>query len=505
MPMRRIILFVLFCLLGVHHLMANPITVSQAMEKANQFLNKRVAKQARAKASAAKSLKMMAAGKADSYYIFNVGEDGGYVVVSGDDATEEILGYSDTGSIDPETMPCNMRALLDSYSDQIQYLRENGITREQNVRGLKAANREYHIDENRLAHYDQTAPYNNLCPIDNGDRTLTGCAATAMAQLMYYYQWPSQTTSAIPGFITKTQKLDVQAVPANSTIDWSNIIKQYNTYYIVDVLDLFPHELWDTDEQADAIAKLMKYAGASVHMDYGESSSAAAYNIPFALKKYFGYSSSNLYYRSSYSNDEWNNKLCNELQNNGPILYYGNGSEGGHFFMLEGFQYDDDDYYYDINFGWDGRNNGKFLLTVVKDKFTYTNTQCAILDVTPQSTLTPVDIPLKLSTDEIKASATDIYSRSGNSDSFEGITLWLHVSNLSPVDTEFNDVAGGTFKTKGLDPKYVAKVPIDGMFKGKMTIVPGFKYKLGLFVQRFIPKKVSMYFISKFQQKKMGK
>ena len=83
----------------------------------------------------------------------------------------------------------------------------------------------------------------------------------------------------------------------------------------------------------------------------------------------------------------------------------------------------------------------------------------------------------------------------------------VKISSLcpGPVDTEFNDVAGGTFKTKGLDPKYVAKVAIDGMFKGKMTIVPGFKYKLGLFVQRFIPRKVSMYFISKFQQKKMGK
>ena len=72
-----------------------------------------------------------------------------------------------------------------------------------------------------------------------------------------------------------------------------------------------------------------------------------------------------------------------------------------------------------------------------------------------------------------------------------------------PVDTEFNDVAGGTFKTKGLSAKYVAKVAVDGMFKGKMTIVPGFKYKAGLFFQRLIPRRLSLMIISKFQQKKM--
>jgi hypothetical protein len=302
---------------------ANPVTLSQAREKAGQFLNKRVAKRARASAPKAKALKMMAAGRNDSYYIFNVGDGGGFVVVSGDDATEEILGYSDTGSINPDSMPCGMRMLLDSYADQIKFLRDNGITREQNQRVRKApAITSYHIDEERLAKYDQGEPYNNLCPFVGEERAATGCAATAMAELMYYYSWPSQTTSEIPGYISEAKELHIESIPAYTSIDWGNIIKQYNTYYIVDVLDIFPHRLWDTDDQASAIANLMKMAGASVHMDYDESSSAVNYNIPYALKKYFGYETANIYYRNSFTAEQWNEKLCNELLLDKPIMYY---------------------------------------------------------------------------------------------------------------------------------------------------------------------------------------
>lgn len=426
MPMRKIIMFALFCLIGVCHLMANPVTLSQAREKANQFLNKRVAKRARSTAPPAKSLKMMSAGKNDSYYIFNVGEEGGYVVVSGDDATEEILGYSDTGSIDPETMPCNMRALFDTYAEQIQYLRENGITREQNIRETKAASREYHIDEDRLARYYQREPYNNFCPKDGNTRTLTGCAATAMAQLMYYYQWPCQTTSTIPSYLDGN--LTVESIPENTTIDWPNILKQYNEHGILS-------NLWETDDQANAIANLMKMAGASVRMHYGtEISVTPSYNIPYALNKYFGYGNANHKWRSDFTDEQWNTMLCNELEKNKPIIYDGGIGNNGHVFMLEGYQYDDD-YYYDINFGYDGRGNDKFLLTVKKDDFTFTEKQGAIFDVTPSA---PVDIPLRLSTDHVAAYTTDVYYRSNETDNFEGIILYCHFANESPVDAEFN-------------------------------------------------------------------
>ena len=439
--MRRILLFTLFCLIGCLHIAANPITVSQAQQKAGQFLNKRVAKKARASAPKAKALKMMAAGKNDSYYIFNVGDDGGFVVVSGDDATEEILGYSDTGSIDPDNMPCGMRMLLDSYADQIKFLRENGITKEQNKSARKApAITSFHIDEERLAKYDQGEPYNNLCPrlgiSDLWEHCATGCAATALSELMYFYQWPNQITSEIPGYTTKTKQFTIDAIPANTTIDWGNIIRQYNEYYPQESYNK-RHPLWETDEEADAIANLMKMAGAAVHMDYDESSSAYNVNLPFALKKYFGYETAKMYSRSSYTDEEWDNMLSTELVNNIPIIYYGkNDDNEGHFFILEGYMYENGFYYYNINFGADGRKDNNFILNVVEGDFDFTNIQCAILDVKPQSSLSPVEIPLRLSTSGFEYVGSFLHSQSSNQ--FDNITLWARLRNLTPIDTYFD-------------------------------------------------------------------
>ena len=440
--MRRL-LFTLACLIGCLPMAANPVTLSQAREKAGQFLNKRVAKRARASAPKPKALKMMAAGKNDSYYIFNVGNEGGFVVVSGDDATEEILGYSDTGSINPDSMPCGMRMLLDSYADQIKFLRDNGITKEQNTRIRKAPTyTTFHVDESRLANYDQFEPYYNECPrLGIGDlwqRCATGCAATAMAELMYYYQWPSRTTSDIPGYSTKTENLSVDVISANTAIDWGNILTQYNAYYPEESYRT-RHPLWDNDEQADAIANLMKMAGAAVHTDYNLSSSAYNVNIPFALKKYFGYESASLYSRSSYTEEEWDDMLCSELESNVPIIYYGKDNDGeGHFFMLEGYIYESGFCYYNINFGWDGRSNNNFILNVIEGDFTFINNQSAVMDVKPQSVLSPVEIPLRLSTRGLEYVDPFLHSHSQSSNQFENVTLWAELRNQTPIDTYFD-------------------------------------------------------------------
>ena len=432
--MTRHILLLTICLLTVTlHAHADPVDVEAARQKAAAFLQGQMAKGARRRAPSARQLTIAAAGPADSYYIFNAKDGQGYVVVSGEDATEDILGYSNTGTIDTTFMPCGMRMLLDNYADQIKFLRDHGITREQNKSAREAQGKSFHLDKSRLAKYDQGKPYNNLCP----SNTVTGCAATAMAELMYYYQWPSQTTCAIPGYVNNN--ITIEAIPVNSTIDWSNILKQYNTYWWVDAFDLFPHELWDTSEQADAIAKLMKYAGTSVHMEYGEESSAYDVCIPYALKRYFGYEQATLYRRSSFTNDDgqWNIMLCNELENNGPVLYFGSGGNGGHFFMLEGYDYDGD-YYYDVNFGWDGRKNDKFLLTVIKGEFHYKDNQSAVLGVTPQSVLSTTDIPLNLVTTTLRATDTFLYLRSIETNKFEDVKLFIGLLNYSPVDTYFD-------------------------------------------------------------------
>ncbi len=433
--MKRLLL-IIACLPWAVTLWANPVTADQARQKAAQFLMGKRPAASRGPAKAFSSqLNMVSAGHDNSYYIFNAA-GGGFAVVSGEDATEEILGYSETGRIDPDNMPCGMKILLDTYAEQIKFVRKKGITKEQSRRSKKSVSKSFHVGS-RLAYYDQDKPYNNLCPKDGKNNTVTGCAATAMAQLMYYYKWPSMTTTEIPSYISKTRNLTVEAIPANTSLDWSNILNQYNSYLQLSDGSWILRELWNKPEQADAIASLMKYAGASVHMDYASTSNAYAVNIPFALKKYFGYESANCY--SRFSNDEeWNERLCSELETNGPIIYYGKSSEGGHFFMLEGYKYEDGKYYYSINFGADAIGNDDFLLTVIDGLFTYVNNQCAILDVKPQSVLAPVEIPLRLSTTGLDLTGQYLYSRSETTNQFENVSVWASFRNVSPLDTYFD-------------------------------------------------------------------
>ena len=446
-------------------LWADVVPVSEAQVLASQFLQKNASRRAKVMgktAAASTELKLSAVGDASSYYIFNVGTDEGFVVVSGDDATEEILGYSYSGHIHPDSMPCNMRMLFDSYTDQIKFIREHGITREMNSGARKAArkadaNSEFHLGiGHAMARFGQNYPYNILCPKDKkGNRTVTGCTATAMAELLFYHQWPTHITSSIPGYtcnLSESETITLDAIPTNTKIDWRNILIQYIYYQDYGILPdelSYPQRLWTSDEQANAIAQLMIMTGTSVRMSYGvEASGADDRPISYSLKKYFGFQSANLYHRdydreyerSGYSDEQWNKMLCDELLNNGPVIYNGFTKKGeGHSFLLEGYSYDGENYYYDINFGWDGVKNNSFLLSIIKGAFTYTSDQSALLDAIPQSTLTPNDVPLKLYSYEMYLADNyrDVFPRSTDSGLFENIHLYENWYNHYPVDASF--------------------------------------------------------------------
>lgn len=433
--MSRRLLLALLCLVGCARMMADPVTVSQAKEKASQFINKRTAMRVRGSAQAVKPLKMSAVGRDDSYYIFNIGDDDGFVVVSGEDATEEILGYSDTGSINPDSMPCGMRMLLDNYAEQIKYLRENRITREQNKAPESAPKNSYMINRT-LARFDQDAPFNGQCPISFiTERCATGCVATAMAELMYYYRWPQQIVNTIPAYQTESNNYQIEEIPSGTAIDWVNILPEYdeNKYNI-------------SSEQRNAVANLMKCCGASVRMDYGllNGSGASSPSVPYALQQYFGYDNCAFEFAYSYNPGDWLNRLRHEIEENGPVFYRGVSTDGGsHAFLLEGY---DGDYFY-VNFGWGGSSNDYFKLNIVEDKFTYVNFQGAILNVTPKNNISSVNVPLRLWTDYLLTNHIDVYQRSQTTGYFENLKIKSSLVNWMPLSSSTFDI-GLAFKNK---------------------------------------------------------
>ena len=426
--MRRLLLITI-CLMVGTQLMAGPVTVDQARQKASQFLKGRVAARARGSAPAASELKMSAVGKDDSYYIFNAGNNEGFVVVSGEDATEEILGYSDTGSIDPASMPCGMRMLFDNYTEQIKFLRENGITKGQNNSAQDAQNNSYRIGRT-LAKYDQYEPYNNKCPksgmLDLWKRCPTGCVATAMAQLMYYYRWPRNITNMIPAYVTDEHGYEIDEIPSGTIIDWINILPDYSKY---------------ETEQGDAIADLMKYCGASVRMDYDvDGSGAVSAAVPYALKHYFGYENVVFENASSYKNVTlWYNKLRNEIENNGPVYYRGEDNNGGsHAFLLEG--YDDSDRFL-INFGWGGSSNDFFMLNTICAPFEFINNQGALFNVTPKSGATSDNVPSRLWTESLQIKDNGPFLLSQETGMFPNIQFSFKVRDYTPKEIMNYDCA----------------------------------------------------------------
>ncbi len=282
----------------------------------------------------------------NALYVFN-NEAGGFVIVSGDDRAEDILGYSSEGAFDADSMPENMKGWLDEYAAQIKYVQEHGLSSS----SIRKALAHPAISPMLTTMWSQYYPYNENCPeSSNQEKCLTGCGATAMAQLMYYHRAKSvtETPATIPAY---TSSVYVDAIPAGSHIDWDNMLDFYN--YSA------------TTEQIQAVANLMKYCGAAAKMDYSANSSKTNLSkISYALKVYFNYSykTEQIWRVDMSSDDEWDNLIYNELCNNRPVLYSGSRNSGSHIFVCDGY---DGAGYYHINWGWMGSKNGFFLLSAL--------------------------------------------------------------------------------------------------------------------------------------------
>lgn len=322
--MKRL-LFLLIAFISSSAVFAEKVTEQEAFLKAQQFLE---GKQIIQKKQMQRKFLHCAPRKGvdcNAYYVFNVEDKGGFVIVSGDDRTEEILGYSDTGTFDTSNMPDNVKSWLGYYEQVIRSLGDLQI--QTTPRSAQ------HTDIAPLVKttWGQGHPYNSMCP----QKCVTGCVATAMAQVINYHQWPiSTTTKAIPEYSF------VDELPVTK-FDWENM-------------------------NNNEVAKLMLYCGASVQMNYDISGSAALnYSPAIALPQYFGYDSGIRFVaRSDFGVDEWENMIYEELAARRPVIYCGNSTDAdaaGHAFVCDGYR----DGLYHINWGWDGSCNGFFSLSIL--------------------------------------------------------------------------------------------------------------------------------------------
>ena len=362
-----LLLVLFFPLWGsVGQLWADQVTASQARQQAQAFLNSRIASGNGPRHAPGVTPQLMQEKQVSGLYVFNINNNGGFIIVSNDDCALPILGYSDSGTLDPDNMPDNMRAWLQGYADEIAWAKEHGIVSVDSPATHHAA----HVNKAPKAAiaplltttWDQGAPYYNQTPYyyqnDNGiisyskdaltnyEHCATGCVATAMAQVMKYHNWPEKPTKEIPAY--SWHGYNLPALSASVTFDWTNMKNSYTGT--------------ETDATATAVATLMKYCGYSVKMNYGPESSSNNNQVAYALKEYFDYNENTVSCvdRSCYSYASWINLIYHELANDRPIAYSGQSSGGGHEFVVDGYQSED---FFHINWGWGGTSNSYFKLS----------------------------------------------------------------------------------------------------------------------------------------------
>lgn len=328
---------------------AAPITKEQAQKKAAAFAVQKGLALSSESSSAHRAPKVK--GQDDSpYYIFDMAADGGFVIVSGDDRTSSIIGYTENGSYDEETLPQNMKSWLRMVADRIRTLADApAMPAQHRAQGVPTATSA--ISPLMSSTWNQGTPYWDNCPKRNGQRCYTGCTATAFAQVMYFYRWPQDATTSVPGYTDDGLTYNTLS---STTFNWSAMKNSYS----------------DSDSgtsSGNAVAKLMHYMGKGALMHYTPSGSGAAFsNAIYALKNYFGYPD-DIYeiHKDGYNSSDWVNAVYTELSSGRPVLIEGYSDiewGGGHAFVCDGYRTDG---CFHINWGWGGWCDGYFNLDIL--------------------------------------------------------------------------------------------------------------------------------------------
>ena len=381
-----IVFFTVFC-------NAQPITKQQAEQKAMAFMQQKGIPVGRGITSAPLT-QITTVGKTP-LFVFNATDSEGFVIVSGDERTEEILGYSTDSRFDEKKISETMREWLTEYATQINDLQMGRMK----ANPLKVSSHEA-IGKMVSSVWDQGEisstgnAYNLLCPTYQGNHCLTGCVATAMAQIMRYHEWPTDYCSQIPGYISNDNIGYVDMLP-KLKFDWSNMLDRYDE--------------GQNTQECNAVAQLMQYCGSAVEMDYSiGSSNARLEDVALALKTYFDYDvNTRLVYRSDYSAEGWDNLIYNELKNGRPVLYHGYKLYSGHIFVCDGY---DGNGFYHINWGWSDYCNGYFKLAILNPNtgnigYTYSTSSYSI----DQSAIVGIQKPTGTTEEERTLSLEEFY------------------------------------------------------------------------------------------------
>lgn len=345
--------FLLMCLFSSMMMQAGEITEAQALQKAQQILKGRQLVKERARTRGAEAT-------SPAYYVFNAEANGGFAIIASNDQMPEVLGYAEQGHLNLAQVPDNVKWLLDYYEGIAKSLKKSSAPGRR--AGTRSASERTELVPLLKTEWNQDGIYQLQCPDIGGTKTLTGCVATAMAQVVNFFQWPLNSVRETVGYTSNKddadKKRDLPSLPARK-FNWFNMTN-------------------------DDIAWLMRYCGQSVLMDYKtDESTSSPSSIPGALISVFNFSKGvDLVDRKEFTDEEWEQALYHEIELGRPVIYSGFKNKKGHTFVLHGYK--NGQFY--INWGWGGNLDGYFALTsLTPGDNDFTEDQNAVVGIQPAS------------------------------------------------------------------------------------------------------------------------
>ncbi|MDE6311735.1 MAG: C10 family peptidase [Muribaculaceae bacterium] len=292
-------------------------------------------------------------------YVFTKGSEKGFTIVSARGDEPLILGYSDDCDFDPSDIPPALQTILESYSTDVE-LAPSSRSDRPSIEPLCATK------------WGQGEPYNYFCPVIGSKKAVTGCAPTAMAQIMKYYNYPecgegSNSYSYMYNGHSRGLSMDFSEV----NFQWKYMTNTYGGVFFGTTSEF-------------AVARLMQSCGIASEAIYNPEGTGT--EIPMclsALIKYFKYDKSlSIQFREWYEDVEWEQLVYDELAQNRPIWYYGanNAHETAHAFICDGYSSGG---YYHFNWGWDGKYDGYYLLSALKPKLDFSDSQAMGIGIKP--------------------------------------------------------------------------------------------------------------------------
>lgn len=377
-------LFISLLAMTSNVVIAQEVSVEEAQGRALEYLSSQSIGAHRAKGTQPIHLSLAYTSRSEDkncFYVFNIGNDNGFIITGGDEVARKILGYCDHGSFDPDNLTSNMKAWLGNYTEEIVRAKANVTDNApHSVKQAPAATNEERITVGPLVttSWDQEYPYNDQCYFD-GKECVTGCVATAMAQIMYYWAVVGIDGETFPcgskslhAYNTKTKGYFVDAVDQLVSFDWNSMSN------------------YQSSDRTAAIAQLMRYCGQSAEMDYSYGGSGAYETDAItAFIEYFGYNSDislvNSYEMTAEAFDEL---IYNQMKERKPVMmsavtdtHSGLGI-AGHEFICDGYDAEKNQYHF--NWGWSGRYDGWYSMTsLTPNVYDFSGHKGAIIDIMP--------------------------------------------------------------------------------------------------------------------------